>query len=241
MIPLIALVAFLLMPVAGAQGGDTITRGQTFTVTVIGIPRTTYDIWPRGTHDMTGEPGDQPPIIVAGQTDVVQDPPGGPYVIGSHPISGGGTILDDVPPTSSVVSATSYYAQVRTDASGYGIVLFQTSSATATGQQFHIVAQNPADLGEDVGVSLGLPARTPGPVVPLPMPTTMATPFLPLTTAPETTVQPTLTGTPGLPVTPSPMETPAQTTPVQEIPLPAAIGVAAAGIALLGMGRARGR
>ena len=240
---LLALLLPVLLTVAGAQGSGSLTRGSTFTVTVIGTSRTAYDIWPKGTHDMTGEAGDQPPIIVAGQVDVVQDPPGGPYTIGSHPISGGGTILGDVPPDSSVTSATSYYAEVTTDASGYGVVLFRTSSATAT-QQFHIVAQNPADLGEDVGVVLGLPP-TPAPVrtpmMPLPLPTTMRAPLIsaPTTTGPVTPAPPT-TITPSVPlITPQPMETPTETTPLQEIPLPAAIGIAAAAIGLLWAGRER--
>ena len=239
MILLLAILLPVLVPVAGA-----LTRGQTFTVTVIGQSRTAYDIWSKGTHAMTGEPGDQPPIIVAGQTDVVQDPPGGPYVIGSHQISGGGTILGDVPPDSSVTSATSYYAEVRTDASGYGVVLFQTSSATATGQQFHIVAENPADLGEDVQVALGLPP-TPKPVLtpmmPLPLPTTMKTPLIPVptTTVPETPILPTAIITPVPPITPQPVETPTETTPAQEIPLLVFTGIAAMGIVVLWVGRER--
>lgn len=239
MILLLALLLPVLVPVAGA-----LTRGQTFTVTVIGQSRTAYDIWSKGTHAMTGEPGDQPPIIVAGQTDVVQDPPGGPYVIGSHQISGGGTILGDVPPDSSLTSATSYYAEVKTDASGYGVVLFQTSSATATGQQFHIVAENPADLGEDVQVVLGLPP-TPAPVrtpmMPLPLPTTMRTPFIPTptTTVPETPVPTAAVTTPVPLITPQAMETPTETTPVQEVPLPDIIGIAGAGIGVLWAGRKR--
>ena len=239
MILLLAILLPVLVPVAGA-----LTRGQTFTVTVIGQSRTAYDIWSKGTHAMTGEPGDQPPIIVAGQTDVVQDPPGGPYVIGSHQISGGGTILGDVPPDSSVTSATSYYAEVKTDASGYGVVLFQTSSATATGQQFHIVAENPADLGEDVQVALGLPP-TPKPVLtpmmPLPLPTTMKTPLIPVptTTVPETPILPTAIITPVPPITPQPVETPTETTPAQEIPLLVFTGIAAMGIVVLWGGRER--
>jgi hypothetical protein len=235
---LLALLLPVLLTVAGA-----LTRGQTFTVTVIGTPRTAYDIWPKGTSSMTGEPGDQPPIIVAGQVDVAQDPPGGPYTIGSHSISGGGTIRDDVPPDSSVTSATSYYAEVRTDASGYGVVLFQTSSATAL-QQFHIGAQNPADLGEDVQIVLGLPP-TPKPVLtpmmPLPLPTTMQVPLIPppTPTVPETPVPVTTIATLVPLITPQPMETPTETTPVAKIPLPDIIGIAAAGIGILWTGRVR--
>jgi hypothetical protein len=237
---LLALMLPVFLTVAGAQ----VIRGQTFTVTVIGSSRTAYDIWPKGTHFMTGEPGDQPPIIVAGQVDVVQDPTGGPYVIGSHPISGGGTILGDVPPDSSTTSATSYYAEVTTDVSGYGVVLFRTSSATATGQQVQIGAENPADLGEDVGVVLGLPptpAPVRTPVMPLPLPTTMQTPFMPVatTTAPVTPVQLTPATTPAPLVTPEPMETPTETALPPGMPLPATLGIAAAGIGILLAGRRR--
>ena len=237
---LLALLLPVLLTVAGAQGSGSLTRGNTFTVTVVGIPITAYDIWPKGTHAMTGEPGDQPPIIVPGQVDVVQDPPGGPYVIGSHAISGGRTVLDDVPPTSSVVPATSYYAEVTTGASGYGVVLFRTSGDTAT-QQFHVVAENPANPNEDVQVALGVPSLVPTPMIPLPMPTTIQTPLMPppTTPMPVPSVQPTPTATPVPPRTPSPMETPAETTPVQKVPLPAVIGIAAAGIGLLRAGRRR--
>jgi len=235
------LLLVLLVTFVSAQGSGTLTRGNTFTVTVIGTSRTAYDIWPKGTYAMSGEAGDQPPIIVAGQVDVAQDPPGGPYVIGSHPISGGGTILGDVPPDSSVTSATSYYAEVTTDASGYGVVLFRTSSATATGQQFHIVAQNPADLGEDVQVVLGVPTGVPTPMIPLPMPTTMQIPLIPATTAAETPppVQPTQTATPVTLQTATPTQTPVQETLVAKIPLSDIIGIAAAGIGILWVGRER--
>jgi hypothetical protein len=234
------LLLALLLP-ALVLGAGAITRGSTFTVTVIGQSRTAYDIWPKGTYAMSGEAGDQPPIIVAGQPDVVQDPSGGPYVIGNHPISGGGTILGDVPPDSSVTSATSYYAEVTTDASGYGVVLFRTSSATATGQQFHIVAQNPADLGEEVQVVLGPPPTVPTPVMSLLLPTTMQTPLIPATTAAETPtpVSPTPALTPVTLQTATPTQIPVQETPVAKIPLSEIIGIAAAGIGILWAGGER--
>ena len=237
------LLLILLMVSVSAQNSGSLTRGSTFTVTVIGKSITAYDIWPKGTSSMTGEAGDQPPIIVAGQVDVVQDPPGGPYTIGSHPLSGGGTIRDDVPPDSSITSATSYYAEVTTDASGYGVVQFRTSSATAI-QQFHIVAENPADLGEDVQVVLGLPP-TPAPVsppmMPLPLPTTIQAPFMPAPapTVPETPVPPATIMTPVPPITPQPAETPAETPPPTGTPLPEIIGISAAGIGILLAGRRR--
>jgi hypothetical protein len=146
------------------------------------------------------------------------------------------------------VSATSYYAEVTTDASGHGVVLFQTSPATAI-QQFHIVAENPVDLNEDVGVILGLPAgvqtpaRTPTPVIPLHLPTTRETPLVPATTtAAQATLPPVPPVTSETPV-PSlatvPTTIPVGETPVEAIPLPAAIGIAAAAIGLLRAGTSR--
>jgi len=235
----IFLLALLIAAVSAQESGSLI-RGNTFTVTVIGDPVTAYDIWPKGTHFMTGEPGDQPPIIVPGQVNVAQDPPGGPYLIGSTR-TGGGTILDDVPPSTPEVPNTSYYAQVTTDVSGYGTLLFQTSSATAT-QQFHITAQNPADPSEEVQVILGVPAPVPTSVVPLPLPPTIETPFLPPPTThlPVTPVQTTPAATPVPPQTTSPTATPVQNTPVARTALPDSIGIAAAGIGLLWAGRVRG-
>lgn len=229
------MLAFLLVAAASAQS-DTVTRGGTFTVTVLGTPRTPYDVWPEGTSDMTGEPGDQPPVIVAGQVDVAQDPAGGPYPIGSHPISGGGTIRGDVPPDSSTTPATSYYAEVTTDASGYGVVMFRTSSATATDRQFHITAQNPADPGKDVPIFLGgIPTTPPVPVMPLPLPATLMTPIIPVATTPVplTTVPATPVTTMTPPAVTPPVETPSENMPVKGIPLSPAGCLAAIGLGVL--------
>jgi hypothetical protein len=238
---LLVLLVPLLAPPAAAQGSGSLTRGNTFTVTVIGRSRTPYDIWVSGTHDMTGKPGDQPPIIVPGQVDVEQDPPGGPYVIGSTPISGSGrTILEDVAPSTPEVPSTSYYARVTTDASGHRAVLFQTSFTTATDREFHIVAQNPADPGKEVQVVLGLPAPVQTPVIPPPLPTTMQTPIMPSPTTAATT--PLMTSIPATTMngTPPITEIPAGTTPVQEVPLPGLIGILATGFMFLFSGRRTG-
>jgi hypothetical protein len=243
------LLILLLVAAAAAQGSGSLTRGNTFTVTVIGKSRTAYDIWPRGTSDMTGTPGDQPPIIVPGQVDVVQDPPGGPYAIGSTPISGTGlTILEDVARSTPVVPSTSYYARVTTDAGGRGVVLFQTSSATATDREFHIVAQNPADPGKEVQVVLGVPEPVRTPVMPPPLPTTMETPLMsPLATTAITMETPHLppptpaSFPPPSPPVPSTPALPAATvpggTPIQGTPLPGILATVASGIGVLVMGR----
>ena len=241
----LALAVALALPAAAQEG--TVTRGGNIAVTVIGSPRTAYDIWVGGTSDMTGERGDQPPVIVPGQVDVQQDDPDGPYTIGNtHIVTGGGTILQDVAPTSSVVPATSYYALVTTNIDGSITVLFRTSADTATDRQFHIKAQNPVNTGENVQVILGAPAPAPTPVptpmIPLPFPTTVATPFVPppTTPVPATNPIPPMAVLPTAPlVTPSPEETPMKTAPVQGIPLPPVIAVTAAGLGVLVAGAVR--
>jgi hypothetical protein len=177
---------FLVIPIASAE--DTLTRGSGFTVTITGRPNTAYYVWVARTFSMSGEPGDQPPVILGGQTNVVQDPQGGPYVIGSYRYSNGNgrTILDDVAPSSATSFNTRYYAQVTTDIDGVAIVGFRTSSATAD-KKFSIIAQNPQSPGETVYVTLGLPKRgvsimadTPPVAIPVPV-LTLAT------TVPEAT------------------------------------------------------
>ena len=160
---LIVLLLAFVIPPAGAQGEGSVTRSQTFTVTIAGTPYATYYVWLKGTFSLSGEPGDQPPVVVANQENVVQDQPGGPYTIGSYQYYNGGgrTILDDVAPSTATVSDTSYYAAVTTDQNGIGTIAFQTSRATAA-QSFSIDAQNPGNPGQNVAISLGTPTQVPG-------------------------------------------------------------------------------
>jgi hypothetical protein len=118
---------------------------------------------------MTGEPGDQPPVIVAFQSNIQQDPPEGPYTIGSYVFQNGNgrTIRDDVAPSTPEQSNTRYYARVTTDTEGRAVVTFQTSSATAT-RTFSIKVENPSSAGKVV-IERGLPTRIM--TIPLPKPT----------------------------------------------------------------------
>ncbi len=111
-----------------------IVRGNPFTVTITGVPGTEYYLWVRNTGSMSGNPGDQPPMITPSQEGVRTDPVNGPYPIGSHPISTrqGMTIRDDVPP--SPANGTPYYALVTLSGSGVRTVQWQTSSATKDGR-----------------------------------------------------------------------------------------------------------
>jgi hypothetical protein len=162
------ICVILILPVTGA---DSLARGGRFTVTIAGKPNTAYYVWLARTFTMSGEPGDQPPVIVANIERVEFDPDGGPYVIGNYRFSNGNgrTILDDVAPSSGTTSNTRYYARVTTDIDGIAIVSFATSSATAQ-KTFPVRAENPASPGEDVPVKLGLPApRTTVPATTMPV------------------------------------------------------------------------
>jgi hypothetical protein len=236
---LFILLIPLFLPPAGAQGEGTVTRSQTFTVTITGTPYTAYDVWLKGTFSMSGKPGDQPPVIEANQENVVQDPSGGPFVIGSYRYYNGGgrTILDDVAPSSSTVANTSYYAQVTTDANGIGVVAFRTSQNTAA-QSFSIAAQNPAAPAQDVSITLGTPAaRVITQVTTIPAAAALPTAVPATTVTALPVVDATLEAASSLSPAGGPVNTPPTT-----IPLPAVIAIiAAAGTAFLVLpGRKRG-
>ncbi|MDH7510863.1 MAG: MEMAR_RS02690 family S-layer glycoprotein, partial [Methanolinea sp.] len=109
---------------------DVVVRGNAFSVTITGRPNTEYYLWVKGTGQMTGAALDQPPLLVASQKDVTNDPVGGPYTIGSYQYEGGAgrTIKQDVPAAPS--NGVYYYAKVKTSNSGTVTVGWQTSQAT---------------------------------------------------------------------------------------------------------------
>lgn len=188
---LIAIIAAGICALAfpPAAAADSLTRGSMFTVSIAGKPVTAYYVWFFHTFAMSGEPGDQPPVIVDNQYNVEFDPDGGPYAIGSYQYYNGNgrTILNDVAPSSATTSNTRYYAKVTTDADGYGIVQFSTSSATAD-RTFAVHAENPLAPGQEVPVALGLPVKATAIVTTR---TTMATTAA--TTVPATTIRTTIT------------------------------------------------
>lgn len=109
---------------------DVVVRGNPFSVTITGRPNTEYYLWVKGTGQMTGAALDQPPLLVASQKDVTNDPVGGPYTIGSYQYEGGAgrTIKQDVPAAPD--NGVYYYAKVKTSNSGTVTVGWQTSQAT---------------------------------------------------------------------------------------------------------------
>jgi hypothetical protein len=209
-----------LVPVSAAspadQTGGSLTRGSSFTVTLTGLPNTAYYIWLAGTFTMTGEPGDQPPVIAENTLNLVEDPPGGPYTIGSYKYSNGGgrTILDDVAPSTPGIPNTNYYALVTTDETGVAVVEFLTSRNTAL-RSFSVRAENPQSVAQNnLQIEETLFSRTaPGPMIitPTEMPATAT--ITPLPTLPPTT---TVTETvPPVPASPPPTTTPARHTPLE--------------------------
>jgi hypothetical protein len=176
---------------------NALTRGSRFSVNITGSPSTPYYVWLTRTSAMTGEPGDQPPVIVAFQSNIQQDPPEGPYTIGSYVFQNGNgrTIREDVAPSTPEISNTRYYALVTTDTDGRAVVTFQTSSATAT-RTFSIKVENPSSAGEVV-IERGLPTRImtvpfPKPTLIVPETTTTATGILTESPPPPTIVPTTI-------------------------------------------------
>jgi hypothetical protein len=209
---LIACFFALVIPACTAASGDTLTRGARFTITITGLPNTPYYVWVASTSILTGNAGDQPPVIVGGQSGIRKDPPGGPYAIGMYAFNNGNgrTILDDVAPSTPDMSNTNYFALVTTDQEGRAIVAFQTSSGTAT-RSFSIKVENPSSAANNnVLVELGLPVKITA------TPETKASPPAPKS---STTVPVTSTVTTLLPATivvttiPVPTVTPSQASP----------------------------
>lgn len=207
----------------------SITRGQQFTVDITGKPNTAYYAWLTRTWPLSGEPYDQPPVVVANQWHVEQDPSGGPYTIGSYQYYNGNgrTILDDVAPSSSVMPNTSYYALVTTDESGKATLAFKTSRYTAL-KSYSVRVENPSSVNTDtLLVQMGSATVKKGSISieavasrPTKEATTVVTtvPTLPETIIPTTVLTtPTLPGTETLPVT----------TGTKKSPIPLAVGIAA--------------
>ena len=163
---LIACLVIIIVPVYAAD--DALTRGSKFSINITGSPSTPYYLWLTRTNTMTGKPGDQPPVIVDFQSGIQQDPPEGPYTIGSYMINNGNgrTIRDDIAPSTPELSNTNYYALVTTGTDGRAIVAFQTSSGTAT-RTFSIKVENhQSAANSDIFIERGLPSRIPTTALP---------------------------------------------------------------------------
>jgi hypothetical protein len=238
---LLTVIPVSAVKTAEQSVGDSLTRGSRFTVTITGLPNSSYYIWLPHTSSMTGEPRDQPPVIADYQTNVRQDPDDGPWPIGSYQYNNGGgqTIRDDIAPSTPEMPNTRYYALVTTDSSGQATVEFLTSVNTGL-RSYSVKVENPRSVDSDnLVVDLRVYSRrapsvieiftTPQPVTTTILPTTI----LPVTTEslPTATVIPVTT-------TAEPEKTalPVQT-PTQKAPSGIGTGILAAGLSLLLMRR----
>jgi len=192
-------LASILISAVSAQTSNNLPRGSRFSITITGQPNTPYYVWDAGTFSLSGAPGDQPPVILETQ-NVQKDPSDGPYVIGSHVISGSGgkTILEDVTPSTPEYPVTNYYALVTTDANGQAIVELSTSSNTAA-RHFAIKVEDQGGNPGQLQVTSQLFPRTTPPTteVPTSVPAATAPPVVTTTIpTPVTTIPATLTTVP---------------------------------------------
>jgi hypothetical protein len=213
----LACMVIAVVPVSAATSAeqsisDSLTRGGRFTVTLTGLPNTSYYIWLPGTFTMTGEPYDQPPYISDNTMNVMKDPDGGPYTIGSYQYSNGGgrTIRDEVAASTADMPSTNYYALVTTDADGRALVQFQTSTNTAL-RSYSVKAENPQSIERDnLRIEVAVYSRkAPGPMIitPTAVPVTVTITAMPtsvpvtvITTGPEIVSSVPTTSPPPTPV-----------------------------------------
>ena len=237
MIVIIACFLISVIPVSAVRSteqsvGDSLTRGGRFTVTITGLPNSSYYLWIPHTSSMTGEPRDQPPVIADYQTNVANDPDNGPWPIGSYQYNNGGgdTIRDDIPPSTANMPNTRYYALVTTDHSGQATVEFLTSVNTGL-RSYSVRVENPRSVDSDnLLVTIRVYSRkAPSPIEIFTTPETAPVTILPTTTEslPPVTTLPPVTS-------PEPVQTESQTqVPTQKAPVDAATGILAAGAGLL--------
>ncbi|OPX65539.1 MULTISPECIES: hypothetical protein [unclassified Methanoregula] len=182
----IAFVIPLMAVAVAAQSPGSLPRGSGFTVTITGTPRTPYYVWLTGTSPMSGAPGDQPPVISGEVSGVEKDPAEGPYVIGSHIVSSGSTIIDDVAPSPDGLPGTNYYALVTTDTAGLAVVRFRTSSSTAV-RTYSVRVEDRGGSSGQFQVTANLNPRT---TPPTPVITTILTTATSAATPPAVTTEP---------------------------------------------------
>jgi hypothetical protein len=159
-LPVILLILFAIAVLVAAPAtatktseqsvSDSLTRGSRFTVTITGLPNTSYYVWLPRTFTMTGEPYDQPPVLSDYIENVRKDPAGGPYPIGLYQYNNGNgrTIRDDIAPSTTAMSNTNYYALVTTDAAGRTVVEFKTSLETGL-RSYSVKVESPDSIDRD--------------------------------------------------------------------------------------------
>lgn len=241
MIVIIACFLLAVIPVSAVKTaeqsvGDSLTRGSRFTVTITGLPNSSYYLWIPHTSSMTGEPRDQPPVITDSQMNVMEDPADGPWPIGSYQYNNGNgqTIRDDIPPSTPDMPNTRYYALVTTDNTGQATVEFQTSVNTGL-RSYSVKVESPRSIDSDnLLVEVRVYSRrapavieiftTPQPVLSTVLPTTTESPPQVTTLLVTTTLEPVQTTTP-------------THVPTQKAPVGVGTGILAAAVSLFRMRR----
>ena len=241
-IVVVILAWFLLavMPVSAVKtaeqsSGDSLTRGSRFTVTITGLPNSSYYLWIPDTSTMSGEPRDQPPVIAGSQVSVMEDPADGPWPIGSYQYNNGNgqTIRDDIPPSTPDMPNTRYYALVTTDHSGQATVEFLTSVNTGL-RSYSVKVENPGSIDSDtlqVQVQV-YSRRAPAAIEIFTTPQPVLSPALSATPTPPPEATLTVTTTPETVQTNLPTPSPTQKTPMSPM-----MGILTAGICFLLMRR----
>ncbi len=241
MIVIISCFLLAVIPVSAVKSAeqsvsDSLTRGSRFTVTIIGLPNSSYYLWIPHTSSMTGEPRDQPPFIADYQVNVAEDPADGPWPIGSYQYNNGGgqTIRDDIAPSTPDMPNTRYYALVTTDYDGQATVEFHTSVNTGL-RSYSVKVESPKSIDSDnLLVELQVYSRkspaiieiftTPQPVLTIVLPTTTESPPPVTPLAVTTTAEPVQTTIP-------------TQVPTQKASQGIGTGILAAGVSLLLMRR----
>lgn len=215
---LVAIIPVSAVKTAEQSAGDSLTRGSRFTVTITGLPNSSYYIWLTHTATMSGEPRDQPPVIIDNQVNVNEDPADGPWPIGSYQYNNGGgqTIRDDIAPSTQDMPNTRYYALVTTDNRGLATVEFLTSVNTGL-RSYSVKVENPASADSD-NLQIDLRVYSRRALTVTEIVTTMQTPT---TTFPQITPETPMTVTTfSATTTPAPVQTTRSTqTPAQKAPV----------------------
>ncbi|MDD1729222.1 MAG: DUF3821 domain-containing protein, partial [Methanospirillum sp.] len=112
---------------------EQVIRGHSFSVTISGSPGVPAYFWVDA-GSKSGNPGDQPPMILFAQEGVTQDQPGGPYQIGSYcPSSESGRNIRDLVPRQPY-DGVKYYAMVVPDRNGKRTLELRTTDQTDDGR-----------------------------------------------------------------------------------------------------------
>jgi hypothetical protein len=238
MIVIIACFLLAVIPVSAVKTaeqsvGDSMTRGSRFTVTITGLPNSSYYLWIPHTSSMTGEPRDQPPFIADSQMNVAEDPDDGPWPIGSYQYNNGNgqTIRDDIPPSTADMPNTRYYALVTTDHRGQATVEFQTSVNTGL-RSYSVKVENPKSIDSDnLQVDLQVYSRKAPSVIEIyTTPQTVITTILPTTVGSSPIVTTIPVTTTLVPVQTTTLPTPV---PTRKAPIGIGISILAAGVSFL--------